>query len=62
METQSRIKSPLFWVGLVSAVYTAVVSAGGFSGSGDAMVDRRDRRGAVGGAGVLQRQQSKYNG
>lgn len=28
METQSRIKSPLFWVGLVSAVYTAVVSAG----------------------------------
>ena len=28
METQSRIKSPLFWMGLVSAVYTAVVSAG----------------------------------
>ena len=28
METQSRIKSPLFWVGLNSAVYTAVVSAG----------------------------------
>ena len=28
METQSRIKSPLFWVGLISAVYTAVVSAG----------------------------------
>lgn len=28
METQSRIKSPLFWVGLVSAVYSAVVSAG----------------------------------
>ena len=28
METQSRIKSPLYWVGLISAVYTAVVSAG----------------------------------
>ena len=28
MEIQSRIKSPLFWVGLISAVYTAVVSAG----------------------------------
>ena len=28
MEKQSRIKSPLFWVGLVSAVYSAVVSSG----------------------------------
>ena len=28
METQSRIKSPWFWVGLVGAVYTAVVNAG----------------------------------
>ena len=26
METQSRIKSPLFWVGLVSAVYTALTN------------------------------------
>ena len=26
--TQSRAKSPLFWIGLVSAVYTAIVSAG----------------------------------
>ena len=25
---QSRVKSPLFWVGLVSAVYSAIVSAG----------------------------------
>lgn len=28
MEKQSRIKSPLFWVGLVSAVFSAVVSSG----------------------------------
>lgn len=28
MEKQSRVKSPLFWVGLVSAVYSAVVSSG----------------------------------
>lgn len=26
--TQSRNKSPLFWIGLVSAVYTAVVNTG----------------------------------
>lgn len=25
---QSRVKSPLFWVGLVSSVYSAIVSAG----------------------------------
>ena len=28
MEKQSRVKSPLFWVGLVSAVFSAVVSSG----------------------------------
>ena len=28
MELQSRTKSPLFWVGLVSTVFTAVVHAG----------------------------------
>ena len=28
IDTQSRTKSPLFWVGLASAVFTAVVNAG----------------------------------
>lgn len=28
MEKQSRVKSPLFWIGLISAVYSAVVSSG----------------------------------
>lgn len=28
MNTQSRKKSPLFWIGLISAVYTAFVNAG----------------------------------
>ena len=27
METQSRMHSPLFWVGLISAVYEAVVAS-----------------------------------
>lgn len=33
MNKQSRMKSPLFWVGLVSAVYTAVVNAGVAAGA-----------------------------
>ena len=28
MEKQSRVKSPLFWLGLVSAVYEAVLASG----------------------------------
>ena len=28
MDMQSRTKSPLFWVGMVSAVYSAVISSG----------------------------------
>ncbi len=28
MKTQSRVKSPIFWIGLISAVYTAVVNKG----------------------------------
>lgn len=28
MNTQSRVKSPIFWIGLISAVYTAVVNTG----------------------------------
>lgn len=28
MNTQSRVKSPLFWVGLISAAYGAVVNTG----------------------------------
>lgn len=27
METQSRVKSPLFWIGLISAVFEAVVAS-----------------------------------
>ncbi len=32
IQTQSRTKSPIFWVGMVSAVYTAVVNAGAAAG------------------------------
>lgn len=28
MEKQSRVKSPIFWLGLVSCAYSAVVSSG----------------------------------
>ncbi|MEG1560342.1 MAG: hypothetical protein RRY79_04715 [Clostridia bacterium] len=28
IKTQSRMKSPLFWVGMASAVYTAFISVG----------------------------------
>ena len=42
------------------AVWRRICRSGG--GSRDAMVDRSDRRGAVGSACVLRRQQSKSNG
>lgn len=33
MDTQSRTKSPLFWIGLISVVYTAFVNVGVAAGN-----------------------------